>query len=168
MSKKNLCFVGLTKNFTDIICKQLSAQLEMYYANIGEIIEFELFNTENVEEICGIEYLLKQEIKIIKKVSTYENTIINIEYSKLNNETNLNSIKDNCLLIYLRLDGESFDKELLNDKLSNNQIKIQQDLLQDRDFICKNISDLYINCNNLNLDELIELIINNIMKYYSK
>lgn len=168
MAKTNLCFIGLTKNFTDNICKKLSAQLEMYYANVQKIIEFELIDIESVEEKCGIEYLLKEEIKIINRISCFENTLINIEYSNLNNESNLKSIRDNCLIVYLRLDSERFEKELLKDNLTTNQSTIAKDLFVDRDFICKNISDIFINCLDLKTEDIIEIIIDQILKYYSK
>ena len=168
MSKTNLCFIGLAKNFTDIVCKQLSAQLDMFYANVQEIIEFELLDIPSVEEKCGREYLLKEEMKIINRISCYENTLINIEYSNLNNETNLKTIKEHCLLVYLRLDSDRFEKELIKDNLTKNQTLLQQDLFQDRDFICKNISDMYINCTDLKVNDLIRFIMEQIIKYYVK
>ncbi len=167
MPKSNLCIIGLSKQFVDDICKQLSDRLEMYYANVEQIMEFELMDLHKVEEICGKEYLLKEEISIIKRVSSYENTLLNVEYSHLNNESSLLAIRENCLLIYLRLTSARFDKEQSRENVSENVRKINKDVMEDRDFICKNISDVTINCGNHSDSDLIDKIIEQIVEYYS-
>ena len=167
MSKSNICIVGLSKQFIDEVCRQLSNKLDMFYANVQEIIEFELMDLAKVEEICGVEYLLKEEKSIIRRVCTYENTLINIEYSSLNNESTLDIVKHNCLLIYLRLDSNRFIAEQNREALSDNIKLINQDVFSDRDFICNKVADLTIDCLNLRGQELETMIIEQILKYYS-
>lgn len=164
--KTNLCFIGLAKQFTDNICKKLSAKFELYYANVEDLIEFELLDIAKMEEICGKEYLLREEHSIISRICTYDNTLINIDYKNLNNETNLNTIKEKCLLIYLRMSKEKFKQEQEKENLTLNQRLIENDLFDDRDFICKNISDMTINCTDLTEEQLINVIRDEVLNYF--
>lgn len=167
MPKSNLCLIGLSKQFTDEICKELSVRLDMFYANVEQILEYELQDMQRMEELCGKEYLLKEEKSIIKRVATYENTVVNINYSNLNNETNLNYIKSNCLLIYLKLEKDRYRREQDKENLTKNEKLINLDLYKDRDFICKNISDLTILCGELTKEEIINIILEKVIQYYS-
>ena len=81
-------------------------------------------------------------------------------------ESNLNTIKDKCLLIYLRLEKDRFKKEQELENLTLNQKMIENDLFEDRDFICKNISDMTINCTNLTDEQLIEVIRDEVLNYF--
>ncbi len=164
--KTNLCFIGLAKKFTDNLCRKLSATFELFYANVEDLIEFELIDIAKMEEVCGKEYLLKEEHSVINRICTYDNTLINIDYKNLNNESNLNTIKDRCLLIYFHLDKERFKKEQEKEDLTLNQKVIENDLFDDRDFICKNIADMTINCTDLSDEEIINVVRDEVLKYF--
>lgn len=167
MPKTNLCIIGLAKDFTDNICKNLSSKLDMFYANVKDIVEFELFDLNKVEEICGKEFLLKEKTSIVRRICAYENTLININYAELNEENVLNIVHNSCLLIYIRLDKDRF--ELEQEKVNSNQNEkiINSDLFKDRDFICKNIADIVVNCNDLIEDNVVELILKEMLNYYN-
>lgn len=167
MSKTNVCVVGLSKQFTDNLCQELANKLDMFYANINKLFEYELTDLSKVEELCGIEFLIKEEVSIIKRTCTYDNTLICIEYPLLNNNEILKIVKDNCLLIYLGTTQENFNNEL--DKIEeNNSIKIiEKDAFEDRDFLCRKMADLVVDCEDLQMDLLINRIIEKIVEYYS-
>ena len=167
MSKTNVCVVGLSKQFTDNLCQELANKLDMFYANISKLFEYELTDLSKVEELCGIEFLIKEEVSIIKRTCTYDNTLICIEYPLLNNNEILKIVKDNCLLIYLGTTQENFNNEL--DKIEeNNSIKIiEKDAFEDRDFLCRKMADLVVDCEDLQMDLLINRIIEKIVEYYS-
>lgn len=167
MAKTNLCIIGLAKYFTDNICKSLSSKLDMFYANVQDIVEFELFDLNQIEEVCGKEFLLKEQTSIVKRICSYENTLININYSELNDENILDSIRSSCLLIYIRIDKDRFKKEQDNDNFNHNEKIINIDLFNDRDFICKNIAEIVVNCNDLNEDNVVELILKEMINYYN-
>ena len=65
MSAINLCVVGLANKFTDDLCNKLSIYLDMYYANVQKILDYEL-QVEDMEKICGKDYLLKKQKSVIK------------------------------------------------------------------------------------------------------
>ena len=168
MSKANICVIGLSKLFTDYICKQLSIRLDMFYANVEDILQFELMDMEKVEAICGIEYLMKEERSVIRRVCSYDNTLINIDYSCLNNEYNIEVIRENCLIIYLKLDEKRFKKEQDKESINQSVKEINQDLLKDRDFMCCKFADITVDCEEYNENELSDIIIEKILKFYTK
>ena len=95
MSKSNVCVVGLSKQFTDIVCQQLSIKLDMFYANIEKLFEYELTDLNKVEEMCGIDFLVKEQISIIKRTCSYDNTLMCMEYPLLNNDDIYQLIQNN-------------------------------------------------------------------------
>ncbi len=167
MSKTNVCVFGLTKHFVDNVCQELANKLDMFYANINKLFKYELTDLDKVEQICGVEFLLKEEISIIRRTCTYDNTLICMEYPLLNNGEILNIVKDNCLLIYLGTTQERFDKEMDRFELSPSIKVIEKDAFEDRDYLCRNMADLVVDYEDFEMDLLINRIIEKIVEYYS-
>lgn len=167
MSKTNICVIGLSKLFTDEVCKQLSTNLEMYYANLDEILEYELMDINKVEKFCGIEYLIKEEKSILSRVCSYENAVINVDYSIINNKSMLDIIKSNCLIVYLKLTKSKYEslQNFLN--LRENEKSLNLDVFDDRDFICESVSDIVIHCEQNDTCDLINAICKEILNYYA-
>lgn len=167
MSKTNICVIGLSQQFADDVCNELSKRLDMYYANIEKLIEFELIDIDKMQELCGIEYFHKQELSIVKRVCTYENTLINLNFNKLNSDNILEIVSNNCLIIYLRIDRKNYKKQMFFEELGDNEQKINLDVYFDRDNIVKNISDIVIDCLDVNIGLIVDDIVDKILKYYS-
>jgi len=167
MSKTNVCITGLSQQFVDEICKRLAIELDMFYANIQELFEYELVDCEKMEAVCGLEYLLKEEQSIIRRVCGYENTLINIDFPIINNESTLEIVKSNCLLIYLRIDKDLFKNRQIIDGISINLREINNDLFILRDNVCKENADIVIECNENTINDLISKIIDQIIKYFT-
>ena len=167
MSKTNICVVGLSKHFTDIVCQQLAIKLDMFYANIAELFEYELTDLNKIEEICGIDFLIKEQISIVQRTCTYDNTLMCIEYPLLNNSEILKLVKNNCLLIYLNITKKDFEEELNKVESNKSSRIIEIDAFHDRDILCKYMCDLVVDCENLDMDSLITKIIKNIVEFYS-
>lgn len=168
MPKANICLVGLSNQFVDKNALELSKKLDMFYANASEIIQFELFDISRMEEMCGKDYLERKETAVLKRICTYENTIINIEYQLLNTETNYKFIKENCLIIYLKLSLSRFKKELLEEHMSDSAKSLNIDLFKDRDFICSKKADIVVDCKDIEGEELLGLIMQKLLGYYEK
>ncbi len=167
MASTNICVVGLTKIFTDNICKELSSKLDMFYANVSELLEYELMDANKMEEICGKEYLVREELGVIKRVCSFNDTLINIDYINLNNETALKLVKDSSVLIYLRLSKERYKEELLREEQSFNQRLIASDLFEDRDFVCTSIADAVVECGDLDTPDILIKISEKLIENYS-
>lgn len=168
MPKANICLIGLSNQFIDKNALELSKKLDMFYANASEIIQFELFDISRMEEMCGKDYLEKKETAVLKRICTYENTVINIEYQLLNTETNYKFIKENCLIIYLKLSLNRYKKEILEEKMSDSAKSLNIDLFKDRDFICSKKADIVVDCKDMYGEELLGLIMQKLLGYYEK
>ena len=166
MSKSNVCVVGLSKQFTDMVCQQLAIKLDMFYANIEKLFEYELTDLNKVEEVCGIDFLIKEQVSIIKRTCSYDNTLMCIEYQVLNNEEVLKMIKDNCLLIYLGIPEDRFKQELNKYEESKSVKIIETDAFKDRDYLCRNMVDLVVDAEKQDNNVLITKIIDKIVEYY--
>ncbi len=167
MPKSNICIVGLTKSFTDELCKQLSSTLEMFYANVDDLLEYELLDKLKIEEVCGREYLLKEELSVIRRICSFDNTVINIDYSNLNNDTTLEYVKSSSVIIYVQMSHARFSKELDKEQVSFNVKLINSDLFADRDFVCSQIADIIVPCEELSMKQILDRVIQEILKYYS-
>ena len=166
MSKKNICLYGLAKQFTDDVGKELSQKLDIYYANFDKIFEFEMIDLDRLEELCGREYLEKKETSLLKRLCTYDNTMININYRLLNSDINLSYIEDNCLIIYLKLSGDRYRTEILKDHATKGNMSINLDLYKDRNQLCEQHADIIINCKDLDINAIVDKIIVEILKFF--
>ena len=166
MPKANICLIGLSNQFIDKYALELSKKLDMFYANAEKIIQFELFDMNRMEEICGKEYLEKKESSVLKHICTYENTLINVDYKLLNNDTNYKNIKESCLIIYLRINLDRYIKEIEKDNYSDSAKNLNIDLFKDRDFICCKKADMVVQCENLQGEHLVDTILQTLLDYY--
>lgn len=166
MSAINLCVVGLANNFTDNLCKKLSIYLDMYYANVQKILDYEL-QVEDMEKICGKDYLVKKQKSVIKRICEYEDSIINIEYSLLNDQDICAIIKNCSLIIYVNIDKDTYLKDLETDNINSNLKIVCNDLFEDRCMILKNIADITIDY-NLDEEKFLEEFATKLMNYFKR
>lgn len=168
MSKKNICLYGLAKQFTDNVGKELAKKLDIYYANFDKIFEFEMIDLDKLEELCGRAYLEKKETSLLKRLCTYENTMININYRLLNSDINYQNIMDNCLIIYLKLGLDRFKSEIKNDNETKGNMAINIDLYKDRNQLCEEKADIVVNTLELDIDTIVDSIIVEILKFFDE
>ena len=166
MPKANICLIGLSNQFVDQFGLDLSKKLEMYYANVAKIIEFELFDMNKMEELCGKDYLERKESSILKRICTYEDTILNVEYTLLNNDENYTYLKNSCVIVYLKLSKNRYKKIQDNENLSDSVKMINLDLFDDRNFICEKKSDMVVDCSELSGKDLLDKFLEEIVKFY--
>ena len=105
--KKNITIICLSNKYKKIVAKELADSLEMFYADINDIMEYNLINSEMLLT-AGQQYFDQNEEKTIKTVSDYDNTILTLNLSTLNKNNNLDIIKNNSLIIYVRLNFETY------------------------------------------------------------
>ena len=164
--KTNITIVGLAKEYTKKVAKEFADKLDMYYADITDLIQFDLIDVEKAEKTCGKEYIRNLEATKIKTVSSYDNSVITVNFHALNSEKNLKYIKENTLLIYLRLDKDNLKKKLNLDINKDAQAKLAESVFDDRDFILSRICDVIINVKDLSDNKVVKLIGKSILDYY--
>lgn len=165
--KKNICIIGLSNTFTKNIAKRLADRLEMFYADINELLKFDLLDVDQAKELTSSKYIQKLESKKIKTVASYENTVITLDYSALTNNDNYEIIKNDCLIIYLKTTKEFYKKSLQEQELTKSQKTININLYKDRDYISSKVSDIIIKLNAKNIDNVLDIIIKETLSYYN-
>ena len=166
--KKNITIVGLAKDFTKSIAKTFADKLDMYYADITDLVQVDILDIAEAERTCGREYVRSLEANKIKTVTSYDNSIITVNYNALNNETNLSYVKENTLLIYLRLTKDELTAKLNQDVDETNLVRLAETVFDERDFILNRICDITINVKNLTDTELVKMISKSILDYYKR
>ena len=156
MAKHNLCFVGLSKSFIDSVVKNIADINGLFFANVDKFIDFE-FDCKNIE-LGGKEYIEKQEQKIIRRVCEFENTIIYIDYAKLNNPKTLKTIRENCVLVFIEMNFESYLKSIEFSDKTQEQKLIDIDLFNDRNTLCKISSDHIVSVDSCIFDDVVNAV----------
>lgn len=156
--KHNICVIGLNNGYVSKLGKEISDALEMYFADITELIKYELMDVEYARHLAGDDYVHKVESSKVKMINGFENTLFAMDYSLLNDDKNLKVAKENSYIIYLKLSKENI-KNMKNGRVNTNLI---YDVYEFRDVLCKKYCDVEIDCNNKKTNE----IINDIKKWF--
>lgn len=160
--KQNICIIGLSNSYTAKISKYVSDSFEMFFADVMELVKFELMDVEHARVICGDDYVHKVERSKVKMVSTFENTLFTMDYSLLNDENSLNVVKENSYVIYLKLSKENLQKVVKFDNKISGESLIY-DVYEFRDKLCTKYADFVVDCNDLTPKEIVQKIENNFL-----
>lgn len=164
--KNNICVLSIDKRYSRIIGKHLSDSLDMFFADINALIEFDIINIDEAQSVCGIDYIKKLEETKVKHVVSYDNTLFTLNSDMFNNPKIFEYVKNNSLVIFLDMDEKSFVAKLNNQKLDKNDRKIQIDMFCDRTKIVYEMSDVVIECSGKSTREVLSLLIKKIVEYY--
>jgi shikimate kinase len=152
--KQNICVIGLNNKYVATIGKSIADAFDMFFADITELIKFELMDVEYARAVCGDGYIHKVERSKVKAVNTFENTLFTMDYSLLNDDFNLKFTQDNSFIIYLKLSKEEIDKIADKDSVSG----IIFDIYEFRDKLCEKYCDFVINCDGEEESQIIKMI----------
>jgi len=156
--KENVCVIGLCNNFTKSLAKNISDSFDMFFADIMELVRFDLLDVENARKICGDDYIKKVENGKVKTISSYSNTLFTLDYSLLNDEVNLNRIKDASYIVYLKLDKANFKKQLINSGMKESEMCLRMDLFDFRNTFCERYADYIIDCNGKGAKDIVKSV----------
>ena len=107
--KSNILIVGFLKELNDGVCLRLSKELNMYYANVAEMVSYELINADEMITVCGLDYYQDQENKVLRRISSFENTIFCFDYNYFSNYAE-KYFSSSCHIIYLKVAEQKLDK----------------------------------------------------------
>ena len=143
--KTNIVLVGLYDKMIKSVAKRLADDFDMYLADLVEIVKYNLINEEEIEKICGVQYLNKQKIKIVGEIAGYENTIVHLPYSIFAENENADKFKKNGTTIFINLTLSAFKKLLDKDKtMSSDEKKLALLVFDDRVSFAKKMCDLSV------------------------
>lgn len=161
----NICMVGLLKTYTKNVAKCVADALEMFYADVRELMEFDLINLAEASKVAGLDYIERQENNKIKTLATYDNTIFTLDYLSLNNESNLENVKTGCLLIFIKVGATYFNKLLKKEDIPNSEEILLKTMRTEHNKVLSEYADIVVEITNEKQDVL-ELILNKIEEYY--
>lgn len=165
--KNNICVIGLADNYLKLIGKQLADELDMFYADINELLQFDLINVEEAKQKSSAEYILGLESKKVKSVSTYDNIVYTMSYATLTNKKNYNYVTKNSVVVYVRMGDVTYKKALKQQKVTQNQQKLAFLVRKDRNKLCKELADIEVLARTLNIKTNVKNILKAINKHYS-
>jgi len=113
MIKKNIAIVSLETNISKKISKQIAEKFDMFFADTNDILSYKLQN-KKFENNIDINLLEKKQKELLNDINNYENTTIFCNFELLTQSNNLEIIKNNAILVYLKVDKDEFQKDNLS------------------------------------------------------
>lgn len=169
MLKNNITIICILENYGTTVAKILSEKLGMYYADMQDMFEYELVDTNHIldtlGEVEGTKYIMDTQHRVINNVSRFDNTLINIRPNKLFENNNYDSISKHSYIIYAQVSPKYFDKRSLKsgDIIPNN-IKGATFTEKDKCYVHK--SDIVVNCSTLKESKAAKKIMAEITKFF--
>ena len=77
-----IVIVSLYEKFSTLVAKNISNDLGMLFCSARELIAYEIMDRKLIEERCSVEYLKKQEERVLRNLASYENVCISISYER--------------------------------------------------------------------------------------
>jgi len=93
--------VSLCENFSKSVAYDLSQNLEMIFCDAKELLSYQLADLQAVSDQISKAYLEKEENRVLKELSSYENVIISINFDFF--FKNLKLMKNKSITIYIDL-----------------------------------------------------------------
>lgn len=161
--KQNIAILCLVKQFGKDTAQKLSNRLDMFYADVNDLMEYNFINDATIKA-SGQQYFDKLEGDLLKKISEYVNSIFTLGFSTINKHNNIDFIKKGCLLIFLNLKYEDFVK--LNKKGNKNLEKLDSLVYEDRKKIMNQYADIVVNIKNTDKEIVLKEVVKSIKNYY--
>ena len=169
--KTNLTLICLLDNYAKNVSKILCDELEMFYANIDELVEYELGDAQHILSTLGNEngqkYILECEERVIKNASGFENSIISVNPTTMFSNDNFEVLANSSYVIYLQISPKFFEARA---KYSGDNVAkdINDICFTDRDKLYVEKSDIVINCSKFKEQKTAKKLIRQITKFFKK
>lgn len=163
--KKNITIICLSTKFRQSVAKKLADELEMFYADVNDIMEYNLINSEMLEK-AGQEYFDENERKTIKTIASYENTVLTLNYSTLNKNDNFELLRQNTLIIFIELEYSCFVK-LNKEENAMPLAKVNEIAYEDRTKNIGNLADIVVSQTQADVTNTVSDILGGISNYFN-
>jgi len=163
--KSNLCVIGLAPEFTISISKMLASRLDMFYASVSEMMEFDLINVTEAKQIVGGDYIEKLENEKIKTLFSFKNAIITMDIGMFIRGSNAKNTNKSAYIIFLDIPYNLIMK--LYKKQEKKPFDFDQQMLiyNERAKFCTNICDFHIELDCLNKRKVLARILDELKSY---
>ncbi len=169
--KTNLSVICLLPNYGKNIAKMLCDKLDMYFADAKDMFDFELGDIDHIMHVLGEKggkkYIRENEAKVIKRICSFENTLINIAPETLFGNRNYDRIKKSSYIIYLQIAPKFFkakseeSKDVVDEKLMSITFSEKDKLFVEK-------CDIVVNCSNLKDKKTLKKVMSSISVFFKK
>lgn len=170
--KQNICLIGMMGSGKTTVGKALSKRLGMYFIDTDELLTYDYDTISNLFKKHGEPYFRYLETKEIKRVCSFENTVISSGGGAVLKQENIKYMKDGCVVIFLDMPASGIVERLRNNVgdrplLKDFSIHKVKKLLQDRYKLYLKAADIVISCGGLELEQILEKIEEKLVKFFS-
>ncbi|MGL5715566.1 MAG: shikimate kinase [Paraclostridium sp.] len=164
---KNIIIIGFMGSGKTTIGRLLSKKYNMEFIDIDEKIEqTENMSISNIFDLKGEKYFRRKESSILKKNINERNVVISTGGGIIEEESNMELLKKNKNVIWLDANTDTILNNISNEIDKRPKLKSEENLklaisklLKERYSKYKEASNIYINTNNKNIDEVISDIL---------
>ena len=71
-----IVIVSLYEKFSTMVAKALADELGLLFCRTRELLAYEIMDRKLIEERCSLDYLKKQEARVLSNLASYENVCI--------------------------------------------------------------------------------------------
>lgn len=96
-----IVIVSLYERFSTLVAKAIAKDVNMLFCSTRELLAYEIMDRKLIEERCSVDYLKKQELRVIKNLASYENVCISISYERFYENASL--FLKNSLIVFIDL-----------------------------------------------------------------
>ena len=160
----NLTIFALNNEFAKAVGRLISDELEMFFADVMELLKFDFIDLVDAESVVGRDYILQKERTKIKTLASYENTVICCDFRSLNSQDNYDRLDEGSVMIYLKLDNKSLKK-------------INEEFVKDSDYdlfseitveYVESKAEIVCDVSGLSVKDATNKVIRSVMEYYKK
>lgn len=163
--KSNLCVVGLAPEFTINISKMLAYKLDMFYASVNEMLEFDLINVMEAKQIVGSDYIETLENDKLKTLFSFDNAIITMDMGMFLRGDNAKVVNEAAYIIFLDIPYNLLMKLYKKEENKPEDFDSQMLVYNERGEFCRNICDFQIEIDCLNKRKIINQILQDLASH---
>lgn len=166
--KTNIILIGWHENMTKMVAKRLAIGLELYYADVEDLIEYYLTNKEeDIEKVCGKDYLEGLKSNIMTEISNYENSIVYLPLHIFVNDENYEKLKLHGVVVFIDIKDRLIKKVYAKDESRTDAEKrIDTLALENRIAICREVCDIDVYVNKQKEEKAYKAVKKAVRKYY--
>ena len=144
--KTNIAIIGMPGSGKTTICKKLADLSKKDFVDVDSLIVSE--NNITIAEIFekyGEAYFRKLEYDMIQRLSLMDNTVISTGGGCVKNEDNINNLRRNAIIVYVKRDLEKL--ETAGRPLSAGGLDSVKKLFEERQALYEKYSDIQVDNN---------------------
>jgi len=169
--KTNITFICLLQNYSKNVAKLLCDKLDMYFTDVEDMLEFELGDVDHIMNMLGSKdgkkYMKETEVKVVKRIASFENTLVCVEPTTLFSNKNFDRLKKTSYIIYLQISPKFLGKraEETKDIIDEKMLTLA---FTEKDKMYVDNSDIVLNCSTYKEKKAFRKLLSAINSFFKK